>query len=334
MRKAHLVGSVPLDSATTVMTEVAKQLFCYLDRIPDGETGTRLRWVGWQKDRVAACPALTPSEQLDHYGEPRMFKLRDGADRSQLRFETLGYADEAISSFKTFKGLQESGAIAPETKFQVNLPTPLGITAAFFDLQTQPIAEPVIEDALQRDLHRIATEIDPQKLAIQWDVAIEFAVLKAGLPVWFDDTEAGINSRLIRLGNTVPKDIDLGFHLCFGDLGHKHFVEPESLQPLVGVANAISDGVSRPIKWFHMPVPRDRSDSAYFAPLTEYRPTAELFLGLIHLTDGIEGVQRRVSAARQFREDFGIATECGFGRRPPETIPSLLELHKTACGCF
>jgi len=25
--------------------------------------------------------------------------------------------------------------------------------------------------------------------------------------------------------------------------------------------------------------------------------------------------------------DFGIATECGFGRRPPATVPGLIELH-------
>jgi hypothetical protein len=26
--------------------------------------------------------------------------------------------------------------------------------------------------------------------------------------------------------------------------------------------------------------------------------------------------------------DFGIATECGFGRRPPETVPGLIDLHR------
>lgn len=316
------------------MVEVAAQLSPYLERIPDGETGDRLKWIGWQRDRIAACPALIPSGQVDLYGSPRMFKLREGMNAAQLDFETLGYADEAISSFATFTKLQASGVIPAETKFQVNLPTPLGITATFFDLQTQRVVEPIIEQALLHDLHRITTMIDPRKLAVQWDVAVEFAVLKAGLPVWFDDAEAGIISRLGRLGNIIPRDIDLGFHLCFGDFGHKHFVEPESLEPLIAVANAVSDSVSRPIKWFHMPVPRDRSDPAYFAPLADYRATAELFLGLIHMTDGMEGAERRVAVARQFREDFGIATECGLGRRPPETIPSLLRLHKQACGCF
>jgi len=334
MRKAHLVGSIPLNSATTAMTEVAAQLSGFLDRIPDGETGARLMWVGWQKDRISSCPALTPSGQLDHHGRPAMFKLREGASASELKFVTLGYADAAIASFEIFQGLQASGIIPATTKFQVNLPTPFGISAAFFDLQTQPVAEPMIEEALRRDLDRISTKIDPGMLAIQWDVAIEFAALKAGLPVSFTDIEAGILSRLARLGNMVAPGIDLGFHLCFGDFGHRHFVEPESLQPLVAIANAIGNGISRPVQWFHMPVPRDRADTAYFAPLVDYQQTAELYLGLIHLTDGLEGTQKRIAAAHQFRDDFGIATECGFGRRPPETIPSLLRLHREACERF
>jgi hypothetical protein len=54
----------------------------------------------------------------------------------------------------------------------------------------------------------------------------------------------------------------------------------------------------------------------------------ELYLGLIHLTDGIEGAKRRATAAKRFVSDFGVATECGFGRRPPETIPDLIRLHR------
>jgi hypothetical protein len=120
MRKAHLVGSVPLASARTVMTDVAKYLASYLDRIPDGETGTRLSWLGWQMERIAACPALTPSDQLNHYGKRSMLKVRPGASLSELKFETLGYADAALASFETFKELQSSGVIPSQTKFQVS----------------------------------------------------------------------------------------------------------------------------------------------------------------------------------------------------------------------
>ena len=36
---------------------------------------------------------------------------------------------------------------------------------------------------------------------------------------------------------------------------------------------------------------------------------------------------RRLAAAKQVVTEFGIATECGFGRRPPETVPDLIDLH-------
>jgi hypothetical protein len=79
-----------------------------------------------------------------------------------------------------------------------------------------------------------------------------------------------------------------------------------------------------------MPVPRDRHDDPYFSPLRDLRLKSgtELYLGLIHLTDGIEGAKRRAAAAKRVVSDFGVATECGFGRRPPETIPELIRLHR------
>jgi len=44
--------------------------------------------------------------------------------------------------------------------------------------------------------------------------------------------------------------------------------------------------------------------------------------------DGLgEGTRRRIAVAAKYASDFGIAAECGFGRRPPETIPNLLRVH-------
>jgi hypothetical protein len=44
----------------------------------------------------------------------------------------------------------------------------------------------------------------------------------------------------------------------------------------------------------------------------------------------MDGMRRRLKTAQQFAQPSGVATECGFGRRPPETIPALLELHRAA----
>ncbi len=82
-------------------------------------------------------------------------------------------------------------------------------------------------------------------------------------------------------------------------------------------------------------MPQNRDDSAYFAPLKGLRlkPETRLFLGLVHDTDGAAGTRRRMAMADRFVQGYGIATECGFGRRPPETIPALLALHaETADG--
>jgi hypothetical protein len=99
---------------------------------------------------------------------------------------------------------------------------------------------------------------------------------------------------------------------------------------MVDVYHRLTTAIHRPITWVHMPVPRDRHDDPYFSPLRDLRLKSgtELYLGLIHLTDGIEGAKRRAAAAKRVVSDFGVAIECGFGRRPPETIPELIRLHR------
>jgi hypothetical protein len=54
----------------------------------------------------------------------------------------------------------------------------------------------------------------------------------------------------------------------------------------------------------------------------------ELYLGVIHAADGVEGTRRRIEVANRFVADFGIATECGIARaRKPELVGELLRLH-------
>jgi hypothetical protein len=52
LSRAHydvlLVGSVPLDDAEAVFRSAAGMIGRRMQRIPDGETGERLRWIEWQ----------------------------------------------------------------------------------------------------------------------------------------------------------------------------------------------------------------------------------------------------------------------------------------------
>ncbi len=138
--------------------------------------------------------------------------------------------------------------------------------------------------------------------------------------------------RICRHVDFVPEGIEVGIHLCYGDPGHKHIIEPKSLRSSVEFANAIVAGSKRRVTWVHMPVPRDRMDAAYYEPLSDLWPdrSAELYLGLVHQSGGLAATRQRIDLAERFAADFGIATECGFGRRSPDTIPGLLDLHRQA----
>jgi hypothetical protein len=98
---------------------------------------------------------------------------------------------------------------------------------------------------------------------------------------------------------------------------------------MVSLANRLSRAIARPIHLIHMPVPHDRSDDAYFAPLAglELKAETELCLGLVHHTDGVAGTRQRMATAQRHAGSFAIATECGFGRRRPDTIAELLRIH-------
>ena len=87
----------------------------------------------------------------------------------------------------------------------------------------------------------------------------------------------------------------------------------------------------RRMDFLHLPVPKDRTDDAYFAPLRDLQLPAEaaLYLGLIHHADAI-GDRARIDAARKVVPHFGVATECGWGRTDPARVPGLLAAHRAA----
>jgi hypothetical protein len=327
-RGVQLVGSIPLGDAEDVFRAASTILGGRLRRIPDGETGERTNWIGWQARFIGSNPHFEkiPPDPNSYAPLPSR----------ELSFERLGYADAARASYNVFEQLKQAGLVPAGIRFQVSLPTPLAPVIAFIARSDQEVVEPAYEATMFAELDQIASAIPHHELAIQWDVAVEFGILERAMPGTFDDVMKPVVERLVRLGSRVPEDVELGYHLCYGDAGHKHFVEPEDASKLVEVANAVSAGVKREINWIHIPVPHNRTDDAYFIPLRrlQLHPETELYLGLVHFTDGVEGTQKRITAAQQVVADFGVATECGLGRRNPETIPELLGIHSEVAAPF
>ncbi len=337
-RNVYLVGSVPMASAGEVFEKVSSALGTRIKRLPDGETGERGDWISWLEPVFSEHPAFAKSGEFFRVhatgtGRER-YTLKPSVKPQQVRFDNLFYADIAEQSYAEFRRLKDAGKIAAGTKFQVDLvPAHSVIWLFLVDALHAPI-DPIYNDALKREIDKIAAAIPHHELAIQFDVASAvFARLERNEASSYGRTKAQMQETfgniLVELGNRVPADIDLLYHLCYGDSGHKHVVEPTDMNDMVDFANRVAQNIKRPVQLIHMPVPRNRSDDAYFAPLERLKlqPETELCLGLVHHTDGIEGTKRRLETAKRHAAHFSIATECGFGRRDPATIPELLRIH-------
>jgi hypothetical protein len=330
-----LIGSVPLRSSEEVFREVSERVGPTLKRVPDGETGDRSAWTAWQGKVIERSEGVVRSGVRDVHGIPYpTYALNPGASAQGIRFSDLGYANAATSSYGDFVRLRAQGANR-QARFQVSLPTPLAVAQAFFwGSPALPEICQVYQAAMLKEVDRILATIPSADLSFQWDIAVEFHRIwekpESDLAKQFP-TPALIET-IARLSDHIPAAVELGWHFCYGDAGHKHFVEPRDTRLMVEIANKLTIATQRTANWLHLPVPRDRSDDAYFAPLTELKLNSktELYLGLIHLTDGVEGTRARMSAADAVVSNYGIATECGFGRRPPETILALLDLHRVA----
>jgi hypothetical protein len=338
----HLVGSIPLRDASEVFETVSAALGPRLPRIPDGETGERTSWLDWLEAVFSTHPDFEPaaSAQDPRGGRIRtLYRLKPGVSPETLTFNTLRHAEVHLASYRDFKRLKDAGKVPAHTRFQVDLAHPVSVVRKYIVEDQVPSLEPAYERALLGEIDKLASVIPHDQLTIQWDVASGvFSHLEWNKPTRFgkdrEEMLAYFGAWCIRLGDAVPKDVELAFHLCYGDFNHKHLVEPTDLAMCVAFANRVSAGMGRPIALFHMPVPRNRLDDAYFAPLKDLALTggAKVALGLVHYSDGVEGTKQRIAIAKKYLDDFLISTECGFGRRPRDTIPALLEIHAKVAG--
>ena len=149
-----------------------------------------------------------------------------------------------------------------------------------------------------------------------------------------------ITPGLVRCVDRVPADVPVGLHLCYGDYGHQHFKQPESIQLQVDLVNAVVAAAHRPVRWASFTVPQARNDAGYFAPLRDLMagPETELNFALVPYypgdqPDGTTTDQaRHIDAALRLstagQREWGICTECGMGRVERNDVPTLLDLHR------
>ncbi|KAI1260916.1 hypothetical protein F5Y18DRAFT_217431 [Xylariaceae sp. FL1019] len=336
-----MVGSVPGASSEEVFTRLAAALPGRLQAVPDGETGERGNYIGWQLQRF---PRIAWRSEL---GGPPLPESKSAQPTFTLAdIKPTAYDDVALASYAVFKRLRQKQKIPSGVRFQIGLPSPYDVLAGHLKPEVANAIEPLYEQRFADTLDRIVAEIPHDDLVIQWDLcfvvtALEYDLGRLQHPLhkpYFSSPGGvlqGLVDRVVQQCEHVPADVKLAFHLCYGDLGHKHFIEPQDTAHLVELANALlaRETIGSRTEWIHLPVPRDRKDADYFAPLTALKldsagSNPRIYLGVVHANDEA-GTQERIKAAQATVPfPFGVATECGLGRTPTQEIDSILRISK------
>jgi methionine synthase II (cobalamin-independent) len=340
----HFNGSVNLADAESVMRAISSRIPSGVRRMTDGETGERNYWIHFQVQKFAAMPEFEAHEPVrvyetkDEAPDMPQLRLSPGVSADAVAWPNLGYADAYTESYELFRRLQAEGKISGGVRFQMQYPTPLAGVAGPFPPDQLPALVGSYGAALFDDLDRALATIPHDRCAVQWDVAFEFGLLEGGFGPTLPVDE--VAPPLIACIDHVPDDVPVGMHLCYGDYGHEHFVQPESLATQVALVNALTAGARRPLDFVSFTVPQARDDAAYFAPLSELTasPETELYFALVpyHPDDQgpgttdrqIEHIDAVLARSAGGAREWGVCTECGMGRVAAGDVPRLLDLHR------
>jgi hypothetical protein len=370
----HFNGSVNLPDAESVMREISSRIPTGVRRMVDGEPGERSYWVVYQQSKFEQVPQFQLALD-DHLGSPDGapalpgFSLVEGATPESVTWPDLGYADSYIESYELFRRLQEEGAIATDTRFQLQYPAPVEVISAFVSPEDLPrVGRQLLasyEKALFADLNKALAVIPHDRCAVQWDLAFQMEFLEGdvhpdktnnyGLPV-MDLTTWNLNAGVVGPGKStpmelvaadtarcidaVPADVPVGLHLCYGDYGHMHAVDPESLGLQIELLNAIAASASRTVSFCQFTVTQGQRAPEFFAPLEALRTGqgTELAFGIVpYFPDNHEPgttaeqvrlIDAGIAASETANPEWSVSTECGLGRVTPEDLPKLLDFHR------
>src|SRR3954447_654911 len=317
-REVLLVGSLPLQPASAVFDTVSEHIGDLVQRVPDGE---QLGWVRAAFRSHQENPALEVSRQVPLDAKKahltNVFRLKEGQTAKDLALGPYGYAKNAVESYAQFMRARAEGKVRDGTRLQVTMPGP-GTSVSVIEMPAEEIL-PLAQAALVAELEQIVASIPAQDLTIQLDVGMEAEheeylrrpeAFDAPLHQVFHWTHEQMADAVAAVANRVPPGVELGIHIC--SIWHHDPDGGQDNAVLVDTANALTERITRPIAYIHLPIIPEH-DAADMAPLRQLRlpPGTKLFLGLIHLSDGLDGARRRITAAQTVVPDFGVGHFCG-----------------------
>jgi hypothetical protein len=346
-RFAHLVGSMPYDNEESAMKKALDSLAGHLRSLPDGEIGTKSPQYpkgcrsAWTQIIMDAMEADTENWTVvktalrneigvpAHYTKASVLKPKKSPDSilQHLDFKWLDYFKESYPLYQRLK--KERGE--SRLKFQVGLPTGLGITFVVLG----PLHGLRFAQAFNRRMAYEANEIAKiaatGDLIFQIEVPIEVIMFHL-MPPLIRNLAFNSITGLIKLLNP---DIPIGIHLCLGDLNNEALAKLSTLEKLVKFSNKLIDKIpsDRIVDFVHYPLAEGKippvTDVTFYQVLRKVRlPERTRFIaGFVHEKLSIDDHRQLLRNIENIRgKKVDIACSCGMGRRSTETADQLFRI--------
>jgi hypothetical protein len=348
-RFVHLVGSMPYANEEAAMNKALDALAEHLHSLPDGEvgeksaqypTGCRSAWTqiimdnmeadteNWKVKRKAIRNTIgVPA----HYTKASVLRPKKSPKEIEpfLNFNWLDYFKSSYPIYKKIK--QERGL--NDLKFQVGLPTGLGITMVVLG----PIYGLKYAQAFNRRMAYEANEIakiaEHGDLVFQIEVPIEVIMFHMLPPLISNIVFRSITGLIKLLDPTIP----IGIHLCLGDLNNESLAKIKTLKSLVKFSNGLVERLPKThqLEFIHFPLAEGKTPPATNASFYEELKKVKLqvgtrfIAGFVHEKLSIDDHKHLLKSIEQIRgEQIEIACSCGMGRRSPEVADQLFKIKK------
>ena len=320
-RRTLLVGSIPGNTAREAMTEAMREVGPRLRYLPDGETGTRDRWVVGIINSFRDNPDMVVRREGDwsNYKQQLNFKVRRGrpftGDSLNLGIQQAFEENRAL--------FDELRAGRDDLSFQIGIPGDFDLAMFTLGLPGALRHRKGFTSATVREItavHKAAG--DDVLFQLELPAEMVFVAMTPGLG---RKVVARRMAKLVRgLVSRAPSDARFGVHLCLGDLGHKALGSMRDARPLVAMANAVTaawpDGVR--LEYVHGPLAAGDQppvlDPGFYRPLADLRlpETTRFVAGFLHEGRSIDEARQILGVVESaYGGTVDVAAACGLGRR-------------------
>lgn len=338
-RRAHLVGSIPGESAAAAMQLAMDTLGPKLRCLPDGETGVRRNWIIPIIESLRSHPDLQLAKEGDwsDYDKTPVFKVKRGHKLYGATMD-FGHVAALTASQPAFEEIRREHN-RPDLDYLVGVPGDFDM--ALFTLG--PAAglrhRRAFTEATVAEIARIHARLGDEAI-FQIEVPIELIMLTK-LPSAAHPLLARMFGRWVAgLAAAAPSGARFGVHLCLGDMNHRAFGAMKDVSPLVRLTNAIVSAwpAGRPLEFVHAPFAAaddpPPTNESFYAPLAslELPEYVQFIAGFVHEEQSLDDQRRVLALIENFLgRQVDISSSCGLGRRDADTARRALERTAELC---